>query len=188
MLKLGQVASIRMGYPFRARLERDALGSVLVVQMKDIDEANQLHLENAAKVDLFDVKDHHLLKKGDLVFKSRGSTNGAAIITTDVGPAVLAAPMFLIRPTKVHPAYLYWYLNLPATKGMLAPEARGTSVRMIGKASLENLEIPIPSSQRQELIAEIAQLSIREQRLMERLAFERKRLADGVLMRHAMTT
>lgn len=188
MLRLGEVASIRMGYPFRTRLERDALGSVLVVQMKDIDDANRLNLEGAARIDLYDVKEHHLLKEGDLVFKSRGSSNAAAIIPADIGPAVLAAPMFLIRPAKVLPAYLYWYLNLPATKDMLAPEARGTSVRMISKASLEHLEIPIPGPERQRLIAETALLATREQWLMERLAQERRRLADGVLMRYARDT
>ena len=189
MKKLGQVATIRMGYPFRSRLEPDARGSTAVVQMKDVDEHNQLHIHGAARVDLNDVKEHHLLRPGDLVFKSRGVTNSAAIVTADAGPAVLAAPMLLIRPNKtVLPAYLYWYINLPATQAALAAQAEGTSVRMISKAKLEDLDIPIPSLQKQQVITEVAQLAEREQWLLARISQERRRLADGILMRHARDT
>lgn len=189
MKKLSQVAHIRMGYPFRSRLEHDPAGSTAVVQMKDVDEANQLHMEGAFRVDLDDVREQHLLKPGDLIFKSRGVTNSAAIVKKDIGPAVLAAPMLLIRPTKtVLPAYLYWYINLPATQSALAAQAEGTSVRMISKAKLEDLDIPIPSLQKQHLITEVAQLAEREQWLLERISLERRRLADGILMRHARDT
>ncbi len=175
-----------MGYPFRSRLEHDPEGSTAVVQMKDVDEANQVRIEETFRVDLDDVREQHLLRPGDLVFKSRGVTNSAAIVNMDVGPAVLAAPMLLIRPNKaVLPAYLYWYINLPATQAALAAQAEGTSVRMISKAKLEDLDIPIPSLQKQQVITEVAQLAEREQWLLARISQERRRLADGILMRHA---
>lgn len=175
-----------MGYPFRSRIEQDPAGSIAVVQMKDVDEANQLHIEGAVRVDLVDVREQHLLRPGDLVFKSRGVTNSAAVVKRDVGPAVLAAPMLLIRPTTtVLPAYLYWYLNVPTTQTLLAAQAEGTSVRMISKARLENLDVPIPSLQKQQVITAVAQLAEREQWLMARVCKERRRLADGILMRHA---
>ena len=98
MTKLGQVASIRMGYPFRSRLEHDAMGAIAVVQMKDIDDASALHVEDAVRVELADFKEHHLIRPGDLVFRSRGRTNSVALVSADIGPAILAAPMLLIRP------------------------------------------------------------------------------------------
>lgn len=175
-----------MGYPFRSRLEHSPEGTTAVIQMKDIDEANQVRIEQAFRVGLDDVREQHLLKPGDLVFKSRGVTNAAAIVKRDVGPAVLAAPMLLIRPNKsVLPAYLYWYINLPTTQAALAAQAEGTSVRMISKARLENLDVPIPSLQKQQVITAVAQLAEREQWLMARVSKERRRLADGILMRHA---
>ncbi len=188
MEKLGQVASIRMGFPFRSRLEHDAAGAIAVVQMKDIDDANLLHVEDAVRVDLADIKEHHLIREGDLVFRSRGRTNSVALVSADVGPAVLAAPMLLIRPVDVLPAYLLWYINLPATQATLAAQAEGTSVRMISKAALEALEMPVPSWRQQQLIVEAANLATTEQRLMDQIAQERKRLADGVLLRYARNT
>ena len=184
MTKLSQVANIRMGYPFRSRLEHDATGAIAVVQMKDIDDASLLHLENAVRLDLADVKEHHLIRPGDLVFRSRGRTNTVALVSA-IGPAVLAAPMLLIRPVAVFPAYLRWYINLPATQAALADQAEGTSVRMISKAALEALEVPVPSRRKQQLIVQVSELAAAEQGLLEQIARERKRLADGVLLRYA---
>lgn len=174
-----------MGFPFRSRLEHDAAGAIAVVQMKDIDDANLLHVEDAVRVDLADIKEHHLIREGDLVFRSRGRTNSVSLVSADVGPAVLAAPMLLIRPVDVLPAYVLWYINLPATQATLAAQAEGTSVRMISKAALEALEIPVPSRRKQQLIVETADLATVEQRLLNQIAQERKRLADGVLLRYA---
>jgi hypothetical protein len=185
MTKLGQVASIRMGYPFRSRLEHNAMGAIAVVQMKDIDDASALHVEDAVRVELADFKEHHLIRPGDLVFRSRGRTNSVALVSADIGPAILAAPMLLIRPVDVLPAYLLWYINLPATQATLAAQAEGTSVRMISKAALEALEVPLPSRRKQQLIVEVSALAMAEQGLLEQIAEERKCLADGVLLRYA---
>lgn len=185
MTNLGQVANIRMGYPFRSRLEHDSAGAIAVVQMKDIDDASLLHVEDTVRVNLLDVKEHHLIRQGDLVFRSRGRTNSVALVAADIGPAVLAAPMLLIRPVEVLPAYLLWYINLPEIQTMLAAQAEGTSVRMISKVALEALEIPVPSRDKQQLIVEVSKLAAAERGLMERIAREKKCLADGVLLRYA---
>ena len=103
-MNLGELAEVQMGYPFRSRLEHDPQGDVTVIQMKDIDDANLLHAEEAIQVALPKGKTHHLLCAGDLLFRSRGRSNGAAQVLEGIGPAVLAAPMLLIRPHKVLPA------------------------------------------------------------------------------------
>ena len=103
-MKLGDLADVKMGYPFRSRLEHDPQGDVAVIQMKDIDDANLLHAEEAIRVTLPKGKTHHLLRAGDLLFRSRGRSNGAAQVLEGIGPAVLSAPMLLIRPHKVRAA------------------------------------------------------------------------------------
>lgn len=188
MTKLGQVASIRMGYPFRSRLEHDTNGGIAVVQMKDIDDASLLHAEDTVRVSLADIKEHHLIRPGDLVFRSRGRTNSVALVSADIGPAVLAAPMLLIRPVEVLPSYLLWYINLPIIQVSLAAQAEGTSVRMVSKAALEALELPVPSRRKQQLIVDVSALATVEQGLLQQIAQERKRLADGALMRYARNT
>lgn len=184
---LPDVAEVRMGYSFRSRLETDVEGDVAVIQMKDIDDANLLHPDGLARVQMPDLKDRHLVQAGDLLFRSRGVTYSAALVGPGIGRAVLAAPMLLIRPKAdiVEPAYLQWFINHPATQAVLAEQAAGTAVKMIGKGVLDGLEVALPPIDRQRLIVEIAQLASREAALLEELRCRRKALLDGILRQQA---
>lgn len=184
-MNLGELAEVQMGYPFRSRLEHDPRGDVAVIQMKDIDDANLLHPEEAIRVALPKGKTHHLLRAGDLLFRSRGRSNGAALVAEGIGPAVLAAPMLLIRPHKVLPEYLCWYINAPATQDRLAALAEGTSVRMISAEALKALEVPLPSQAAQQRIAQAAALAEQEQKLLARIATLRQRQTTHQLMNAA---
>ncbi len=186
MIKLGELAEVRMGYPFRSRLEHDPLGHVTVIQMRDIDDSSVLHLEDAVKVTLPDSKGHHQLQAGDLLFRSRGRSNTVAQVAEDIGEAVLAAPMLMIRPrASVLPAYLHWYINLPQTQIVLGSMASGTAVQMISKDVLMTLELPVPGLAEQQRIVELAALAQREQVLMANIANRRRQLVEGVLTQYA---
>jgi hypothetical protein len=183
-MQLGDVAEVQMGYPFRSRVEHDPKGTVAVVQMKDMDDANRVHVDRAIRVELPPGKDRHLLRAGDLLFRSRGRSNGAALVAEGIGASVLAAPMLLIRPHKVLPAYLCWYLNAPATQAQLSALSEGTSVRMISAEALKALDVPLPSPTAQHRIVEAAALADQEQSLMARIAALRQRLTDHILIKN----
>lgn len=185
---LGKLAEVQMGYPFRSRLEHDPEGNVAVIQMKDIDETNLLHAEEAIRVALPKGKTHHLLRAGDLLFRSRGRSNGAAQVPEDIGPAVLSAPMLLIRPHGVLPDYLCWYINAPATQAQLTAMAEGTSVRMISAEALKALEIALPSMAVQQRIVQASALAEQEQSLLARIADLRQRQTTHLLMKSAHET
>jgi hypothetical protein len=187
-MHLGKLADVQMGYPFRSRLTHDPQGGAAVIQMKDIDDANQLHAKQAIRATLPKGKTHHLLRSGDLLFRSRGRSNGAALVAEGIGPAVLAAPMLLIRPHDVLPAYLCWYINAPATQAQLAALAEGTSVRMISAEALKALDVPLPSRAAQQGIAQAAALAEQEQALLARIATLRQRLTTHLLMKSARET
>lgn len=182
---LGDVADIYSGFPVRTRIAHDDGGAVAIVQMKDIDDDGTLHFERAARQHLPAARAHHLLRPGDLVFRSRGQNNLAALVTGDPGAAVLASPLLLIRPRTALPAYLHWHLNLPATQATLAALSAGTSVQMISKAVLANIELPVPDLSRQQLIVNTAALAAVEQKLAQQIATTRKQLIDHVLTRRA---
>jgi hypothetical protein len=187
MEKLGSLAEVRMGYSFRSRLEPDATGGVAVIQMKDIDDSNLVHAEHLVRVQMPDLKSHHLIKPGDLLFRSRGTTNSAALVGADLGQAVLAAPMLVIRPNTdaLDPAYLQWLINHPATQADLASQAAGTAVKMIGASVLLDLPVTVPSLDIQRLIVEAARLASRETALLDRLKQRRKALIDSQLLHRA---
>lgn len=128
--------------------------------------------------------------RGTCCFGRGGVTNSAALVGANIGRAVLAAPMLLIRPNTelVEPAYLQWFINHPATQAVLAGRAAGTAVKMIGKGVLDNLEVALPPLERQRRIVEVAQLSSREAALMQELRGRRKALLEGILLREAQET
>jgi hypothetical protein len=184
-MKLGDLAEVQMGYPFRSRLEHDPAGDVAVVQMKDIDDANLLHTEATIRVALPKGKAHHMLRAGDLLFRSRGRSNGVAEVREGIAPAVLAAPMLLIRPHGALPAYLCWYLNAQPTQDQLTALAEGTSVRMISAEALKALEVPLPALATQQRIVQAATLADQEHTLLARIAALRQRMTTRILMQSA---
>ncbi len=170
-----------MGYPFRSRLEPDLQGNVSVIQMKDVDEGNLLHAEDAIRVSLPNAQPRHFLRRGDLLFRSRGRSNGVTQVSADFVPAVLAAPLLLIRPHSVRPDFLCWYLNAPAAQVQLASLSAGTSVRMISADALRSIEVPLPPPAEQQRIAQLAALAEQECSLQTRVAQLRYRLITHLL-------
>jgi len=137
------------------------------------------------KIDLDAVKEHHLAQRGDLVFRSRGSLTTAAVLLEDPGKAVVAAPLLRIRvtkPDKVFPEYLNWYISQRDAQIFLTSRAKGTVQKMISKQAIEELEVALPSLEKQKNIVELATLSAREQTLLHTLADKREQYISTVLM------
>lgn len=186
-VKLKEIASIQMGYSFRMRLESMDTGKVAVIQMKDLTDQNRVDCSSLARIDMEMPKPHHLVKPNDLIFRSRGLSSTSAILEDDPGVAVIAAPLIRIRVSdkKVLPTYLNWFISQTPAQAFLASHARGTTQRMIGKEALEELEISLPSLERQVIIARIAALAADERRIMKRIADKQNQYISARLIRLA---
>ncbi|MFZ2492844.1 MAG: restriction endonuclease subunit S [Thermoanaerobaculia bacterium] len=181
---LRMVADISLGFAFRTRLEGHAEGNVAVLQMKDITESSAPSYAAAVRLSVAPDKTT-LLRAGDLVFRSRGRSYGAALVVGDVPPAILAAPLLLIRPTRVLPEYLHWFINSDHAQAQLASVAVGTAVQQISAESLRALEVPVPPEEVQRRIAEVAQLARREEELTGAISKRRRQLTNHILLSHA---
>jgi hypothetical protein len=182
------IATVQLGYSFRSRLEVSKDGEVAVIQMKDLLDDNTVGCDELVKIDMDAVKDHHLARKGDLVFRSRGLVSNAAILLEDPGIAVVAAPLIrirIIKPNRILPEYLNWYLSQREAQVFLTSRAIGTAQKMIIKDVIEDLGVFLPSLAKQKKIVELASLSAREQTLSSVLAEKRKQYISMVLTRFA---
>ena len=182
---LGEIAEIRLGVAFRFRLEHDASGDVAILQMKDISESTEPSYATAIRGVLPNAKEDLLLREGDLVFRSRGRSNGAALVGARAPRAILAAPLLLIRPVRIQPDFLYWYMNSDHAQAQLASVAAGTSVQMISAESLRALTVPVPPVAAQQRIAEIARLIRREEELTNLLSKRLKQFTNHILTNYA---
>jgi len=187
ILKLKDMAIVSSGATFRARVEVSASGNVRVIQMKDLGADNLVYLAQAIQVKYERPKANQLLQAGDLIFRSRGQAHTAALLCEEVADAILAAPLFRVRPNlkKVLPEYLLWWINQNSSQCYFASQAKGTAVQMVSKQSLDNLEVKLPSIDQQHKIVEFFKLSIEEQRLLEKIKEHKVRYAQGVLMQMA---
>ena len=178
-----------MGLAFRSRIEPEANGTVAVIQMRDLTEDNKLSHRNLITIKMNSLSDHHLVKRRDLIFRSRSrrQTTTAAIIDTKIGPAVVAAPLLRIRVASKHvlPEYLCWFINQSSAQAFLHSRATGTAMTVIGKAALDDLQVPLPPLETQKQIVSLADLSNKEQKLMRELAAKKEKLVNGIQMRWA---
>lgn len=186
-VELKDIASIQMGYSFRARLESMDSGTVAVIQMKDLTDQNRVDCSALSRVDIEKPKEHHLIKPGDLIFRSRSLASTAAILLNDPGIAVVASPLLRIRVSEhiVLPEYLNWFIRQTPAQAFLTSRAKGTSQKMISKEALDELEVIVPPLERQRAIVGMASLAEEEQDIMKKLAKKRRQYVSTILIRLA---
>jgi len=186
-IKIKHIAKVQMGYSFRERLDIETKGNFSVIQMKDLDKDNTVSCDNIVKIQMAQakLKKHHLVQKGDLIFRSRGLVSTSAILLKNLGLAVVAAPLLRIRINKQHqilPEYLNWYINQNNAQQFFTKRSKGTVHKMISKKTVEDLEINVPDIQRQRNIIELAQLSYVETELMNQIIQKRHQYISTLLM------
>ncbi|MBF0155328.1 MAG: restriction endonuclease subunit S [Magnetococcales bacterium] len=153
--------------------------------MKDIDSRQRIDGELLERWRLDAVKPSLLVQEDDLLLQARGLSNTAALVPPGLGETIASAPLMVIRTdrNKLSPKYLWWFLNHPKTQARLTQSATGTTVRLISKSQMEDLELPLPSLEKQQRIAAVAKLAEREQEILEDLRNKRRTYTWEVLMR-----
>lgn len=183
VLKIKEFAEVQMGYSFRSRLELSEEGNVRVIQMKDLCDDATVDVDQLIKVDM-EAGDHHFVKRGDIIFRSRGQVLKPAILLDDIGRVVVAAPLLRIRVANreiVLPEYLNWYLSQREAQAFLFKMAESTVQKMVSRKVIEELDVVVPSIEKQKVILEIFNLSTKEQALVHSLAQKKEKYVSSVL-------
>jgi restriction endonuclease S subunit len=181
--RLSEIATISTGQTFRSRVENDKDGAVWVVQMKDLNTSytsidGQPHLVTEDSVST-----KQLLNKGDILFLAKGNHNKALVYHSD-HPAVAVSLFFVIRieSSEVLPDYLAWYINSQQGQNYLLSTRSGSIINSVKKSVMEQMEIEIPSLEKQQLIAQLYRLSCREKDLMQQLIEQKETLINSSLL------
>ena len=191
VLKVKEIADIYLGASFRSQVRASARGNIKVIQMKDlkggyrIDAKNALHAVHIEGTDK--LKERHKLEVGDILFRSRGLSTTARLLTEKNEPIIVSAPIFIIRIKSelVIPRYLIWWFNQPVSQAYFRSHSDGALIRMVSRRTLENLQVSLPSIDRQEKIADFYDLAMREQTLLSVIRMKRRRYTHGIMRRMA---
>ena len=180
-MKLHNIAVIQTGVFAKVVPNPNAL----YLQQSDFDGNGELR--NTAQPTIITGNPRHLLTAGDLLLASKGNNN-ICVIVPEIEQKCVASPSFLVirlrDKSAILPEFVAWYLNLPTVQNTLATQARGTSIMSISKATLGELEIPIPSIERQKKYIELSKLQKREQELYKAIAERRKQVLDYKMIKN----
>ncbi len=185
LLKLKDIAQVSSGVTFRSRVEVSKDSDLRVIQMKDLGDDNLVHLKETIQVDRpTNPKPDQFAKLGDILFRSRGQTNTAALLKEAAKNTIVAAPLFRVRPdtTKIMPEFLLWWINQPSSQSYLASISEGTMLKMVSKQGLQDLAVNLPALERQRKIADFFSLSMQERQLLEEIKQRRAIYTQGILM------
>jgi hypothetical protein len=183
MKPLGEVVSVSTAYPFRGKVDSEAGGDVAVIQMRNVDPD---FVEGPPNLKTVWVRneggrfDRHLIRKGDLLFQSRGSRHPAMVAADEVR-AIAGSGVHVIRvdPVAIVPQFLCWWINHPSTQRKLVADiARGSNVPFVSKGDLERFEVPLPPLAVQHQIVAVDRLRTRERLLCRRLEALQQQLVD----------
>ncbi len=146
-------------------------GDIVYLQVRHFDEMGNLTSNLNADLKADGIANKHLLKSGDVLFAAKGWKNFATIYRSDF-PAVASTAFFVLRTDEkvLLPEFLAWRLNSPSTKSRLKRKAIGSAIVSISKSVLSDLELKLPTLEKQKLILEISRLSTAEQALRTKIA------------------
>lgn len=184
--KIRDIATIHTGYTFRSRIDEDIKGNYSIIQVKDFDEDDNLTEASLLKTTLDSINEKFLAQSGDILFRSRGVYTRASLIHQNIANnTVISAPLMIIRINRndILPAYVQLVINHSTSQRYFDKAAQGSSVRMIDKEALENLEIPFVSLERQKHIVELNRLIKNEKKLMSDITQKRQTLLEGVFQK-----
>lgn len=181
-MKLDQVAQIYSGFHFRGKIEPDPSGVFNVIQIKDITPARRVDFSSLTRVSVDALATPPLVRRGDVLFLSRGPRQYAVPILEEREATVAPSYFYILRPKNrtVRPDYLSWYLNQEPFQGSLRGLVQGTHMPFIPKHRFSELEVVIPPVETQEKIVALNELLEREEQLAAELALNRRRLVESL--------
>ena len=185
-MQLRQLCRINSGYTTRRCLEPAPGDGLPAIQLGDLHGDDPIRAETLYRY-RFETRppDRYLVHGGEVLFKSRGDPSTAAVVSAPLEePAVVILPLLILRPhgSLVCGDYLAWAVNQPDAQRRLNREAQGTNLRMVPKAVLERLDVPLPDLDTQRRIAAVHALTQQEGRLLHQLAHRRQQ-HTGLLLR-----
>jgi restriction endonuclease S subunit len=182
---LKDIAEIQSGYLFKSRIVHDKEGNVQVIQLKDMDDSGRLLPDHLAVVNMDSIKDKYYLKKGDILFKAKSNKNVAGVVNRDLGIAVPTVHYLVVRvrAAAVIPEYLAWFMNQKPARKFLEARSAGTTIPIVTKKVLENMEVIMPPVETQQKVVAVSHLFLKEKEIMEQLIGKRKEFVEESLLK-----
>ncbi len=180
---LKDLATIRSGYLFRERIEPDPQGQYRVIQIGDLSDEARLCDGALTRISRPGIKPSHLVRKGEVLFISRGRSKRAVAVTKNLDHAIATSQLFVLHPAGLLMGeYLAWYINQRPAQRYLEEKSTGTNVSLINMEAMSKMPLEVPSLGTQRRIVVIDRLSRRENELIESIRNRRREMIELSLL------
>jgi len=181
-LKLLDIAIVSAGHPFRGRIPEKSGSGIYAVQMKDVSPESGICWDGIVETELSGKKRPDWLMKEDVLFAARGSRNYAVLVDQD-REWVISSPHFYILRVKdeaLLPEFLVWQLNQKPLQNYFDRVAEGSLTKSVRRSILEEVQITIPSIEKQKQILGLHKALLQEKKIYAELTRNADKLMNSI--------
>jgi type I restriction enzyme S subunit len=153
MVKLGDICHTKNGFAIKSENMTKNSSDYPVIKVKNLQDGTGRLIHDNDRINI-KLKDDFIVKKGDVLIVMVGNTAGKMAVWEDKD-AYLNQNIHKIHfNEKAIPRYVYYILNSPALMEQILPLSSGTAQPFISPSVLYEIQIPLPSLERQKQIVE----------------------------------
>ena len=185
MIKIGDISDIKTGLVLNRKKADKNVDEKFRYKVVSLKSFNESALFDDTFTDEFisseKISNEYKASLGDVLLRLR-EPNFAVYIDKDYDDLIYTSLMVRIRVknAKFDPHFVAHYLNSSAVKRALAPDVSGTTIAMIGVASINNLKIPLVNLQTQNKIVKYLNLAREESEILQNLAAQKQKYHKSV--------
>lgn len=185
-MKLKELTTIRTGLVLsrkKASLHNDFKKSYKQITLKSF--SNTITLSDQYFDDFIsnvEIKDDYISRVGDIVVRLR-EPNTAVYIDEESEGMIIPSLMAIIRVNSkmINNEYLAHYLNSTNVKRALQMQVKGTTISMIKTKDLQDIEVVIPTMEKQKSLVKLLKSSQEELQLLNQLKEQKENFTQSVL-------
>lgn len=180
-MKLNEVAATKSGLVLnrkKASLQSNIKRKYSVVSLKSFN-SNGIYDYNESEIFIAEeeLKEDYIARKGDVLVRLREPIN-AIYIDKNYEDLIISSLMAVIRvdENKISPQYLTHYINSDVAQKQFLQDVTQTAVKMVKISDIQNLDINVPTIEKQKLIVETMNTFNKEEVLLNKLIAEKQNL------------
>jgi hypothetical protein len=183
--RLGDIADIRSGHPFRGSIEPDVNGDVHVVQVRNTKATGEIVQDEVITTTLTSKKQPDWLKTGDILFVAKGAKHYSALVEDLPKQTVCSPHFFLVRikpafKELVTPEFICWQLNQLPAQRYFQTTAEGSLYLSVRRKILEYVPITMLPIEKQRQLTAMHRCAVKEQKVLQQLIDNRQQQLEAI--------
>ncbi|MEM3526038.1 MAG: N-6 DNA methylase [Candidatus Jordarchaeaceae archaeon] len=183
-MPLGDVADI---VSKKAKILENPEATIRYVELSDVNPAtSELVSYSEMKVYAAPSRAKYEIKEGDILIAVAGNSvgtenNASAYVTKEFDGCICSNGFRVLRPKKVDPLYLLWFLRTKAFLMQMYQFRTGAAIPAVSDSDLKRILIPIPEKEVQEEISLKMRTSYELRRKSREITQELQRMMDAIV-------